>query len=154
MTSQFYARSGPIAPPAIDPERQRLHALRTQIEAELERMIDLLNAIDGDPDFEPEEDDDTTDYEPSLGWSISGATTWQDGSLSLLDLEEEHDGREPDEDFEGNTDDNGLGDRCGLVEQYGERAFEVGFYRPGIIAGQYVVEPHHCWTEAPGASHD
>jgi len=40
--------------------------LRKQVEAQIERLIALLDDIDGDPDFEAEEDNDTSDYEPSL----------------------------------------------------------------------------------------
>jgi hypothetical protein len=31
------------------------HALRTAVEAEIERLISLLDRIDGDPDFEAED---------------------------------------------------------------------------------------------------
>jgi len=145
MTSQFYARSGPIASPAIDPERTRLRALRAEIERELERMIDLLDAIDGDPDFEPsfgsvapghvDEAEPDADLEPSLGWT----STYAHGSDQ--DLEEEHDGREPDEDFEGNTDDNGIGDRGGLDEQYGIDATVTRFPLYGTIDGTAHIIP-------------
>lgn len=40
--------------------------LRKQVEAQIERLIALLDDIDGDPDFEVEEDNDTSDFEPSL----------------------------------------------------------------------------------------
>ena len=159
MTSQFYARSGPIVPPVIDPERQRLHALRAQIEAELERMIDLLDAIDGDPDLEPslgsvapghvDEAEPDTDLEPSLCWT----STYAHGSDQ--DLEEEHDGREPDEDFEDNTDDNGIADQGGLQEQYGGHAHTLNHgYRPYEYRDGITVHPHHCWSEYPGNRYD
>lgn len=157
MTSQFYARSGQISPPVIDPERQRLHALRAQIEAELERMIDLLDAIDGDPDLEPtmgfvahgfvDEAEPDADFEPSLGWT----STYAHGSDQ--DLEDEHDGREPDEDFE-DADDNGIADHGGLQEQYGGHAHVIGGYRPYEYREGITVHPHFCWTEAPGNRYD
>lgn len=63
-----------------------LHArnLRRQIEADIERLIALLDAMDGDPDLEPslgqwspfsgcrfevDLEGDDSDYEPSLGWA-------------------------------------------------------------------------------------
>ena len=52
--------------------------------------IELLDLVEGDPDGE-----EGGDAEPSLGWSVTGATTALDASPVLLDLEEEHDGREP-----------------------------------------------------------
>jgi len=91
--------------------------LRPAVEGAAEALISFLDYLDGDPDFEPEEDDDRSDFEPSLGWSTTGAITWQDGSLSSHDLEDEHDGREPDEDFE-DADDNGIADAGGLAEQW------------------------------------
>lgn len=49
---------------------QALHGvtlpLRKQVEAQIERLIALLDDIDGDPDFEAEEDNDTSDLEPNL----------------------------------------------------------------------------------------
>jgi hypothetical protein len=91
--------------------------LRPAVEGAAEALISFLDYLDGDPDLEPEEDNDRSDFEPGLGWSVSGAITWQDGSISLIDLEEEHDGREQDEDFEP-TDDNGIADAGGLAEQW------------------------------------
>lgn len=48
---------------------------RTLIEAEIERLIGLLDAMDGDPDLEPELDggcdpdlEPDSDGEPWLGW--------------------------------------------------------------------------------------
>ena len=55
--------------------------------------LDLLDVVAGDPDLEP-----AGDEEPSLGWSATGATGTLDASPFLADLEEEHDGREPDAD--------------------------------------------------------
>ena len=40
--------------------------LRERIEAEIERLISLLDTLDGDADLEPGNDD-----EPSMGWSYS-----------------------------------------------------------------------------------
>jgi hypothetical protein len=112
--AEIYAYEGPEADLSIVLERQRIRAIRATIEAELERMIDLLDAIDGDPDLEPEEDADTGDLEPSLGWSVTGAHGRFDGSTFYLDVEDGHDGREPDEDFE-DTDDNGIAEQAAGV---------------------------------------
>lgn len=48
-------------------------ALRRQIEATIEALIDVLDAADGSPDLEPDADD-----EPSLGWSLSMAAGTSD----------------------------------------------------------------------------
>jgi hypothetical protein len=60
--------------------------LRPAVEGAAEALISFLDHLDGDPDLEPEEDD-------------------------------EHDGREPDEDVE-DADDNGIADAGGLAEQW------------------------------------
>lgn len=88
-------------PTDIVEDRRRLWDLRRAIEAELDRMIELLDALDGDPDLEP-----------SLGapevlsrlciWSQVDTGTsqlnWARGNSE--DLEDEHDGTEPDDDRE------------------------------------------------------
>lgn len=44
--------------------------LRETLEGEIDRLIDLLNAIDADPDLEPDHDREyDPDFEPALGWS-------------------------------------------------------------------------------------
>ncbi len=56
-------------------------SLREQIEADIDRLIGLLDALDGDPDLEPslgaplpgyyttcDLEGDDSDFEPSLGW--------------------------------------------------------------------------------------
>ena len=68
--------------------------------------LDLLDVLEGDPEAEPD-----MDGEPSLGWSSTGATGTFDTSPFLLDLEEEHDGREWD------PGEDGIGDPDGLHEQ-------------------------------------
>ena len=88
---------------------------RAQIEAQIDILIDLLNALDSDADIEPDLADAATDregesdYEPSLGYSTGGyMPEWQrqegrgfhmsaDGGE---DLEDEHDGCEPEDDSE------------------------------------------------------
>ena len=59
--------------------------------------LDLLDIVEGDLEAEPDDaPEDGGDAEPSLGWSGTGATGTHDASAFLLDLEEEHDGREPE----------------------------------------------------------
>lgn len=62
--------------------------LRARIEEAIERLIMLLDQIDGDPDFEPANDD-----EPSLGWvySFEGApmASYGDGGDDR-EIEDEH----------------------------------------------------------------
>lgn len=48
--------------------------VRRVLEDEIERLIAMLDELDGDADFEQGEDDeDGHDAEPCLGWSASGA---------------------------------------------------------------------------------
>ena len=98
-----------------------LRVLRAALEDAIIRAIGALDALDGDPDLEPSlagfnplgnfddrEADDagvSADEEPSLG-SLGGTARsggsqrgWAGGATS--DLEEEHDGREPQCDDEG-----------------------------------------------------
>ncbi len=73
-------------------------ALRRELESIVERALALLDALDGDPDLEPsfgsvapgflDECEPSDDDEPSLGWSVTGATTQFDMSVGFVDLEE------------------------------------------------------------------
>lgn len=49
--------------PILDPDRLRLHALRAAISARIARDIEILDALDGDPDFEPEPIEEQHDAE-------------------------------------------------------------------------------------------
>jgi hypothetical protein len=81
-------------------------AFRASIEAEIEWLIALLDAVDGDPDLEPHSDDEPGgDEEPSLGWTrtLNQARADRRGLgvtpaewLCGCDVEAEHDGREPE----------------------------------------------------------
>lgn len=88
----------------------------------IERAIEALDALDGDPDYESEDEEDESDREPSLGapegaspvayrvdlcgyaipslaFRVRSQARWAGGSR--LDLEECHDGREEDDDGGG-----------------------------------------------------
>jgi len=118
-------------------ERVKLLRLRQAMEDTLEHMIELLDRLDGDPDFEPtmangandprlDECEPDADLEPSLGSinpsfghlgftyldersgqlvlaSFDGADqrNWSAGSDD--DREQEHDGREPEQDSEASV---------------------------------------------------
>lgn len=93
-------------------------AMRHLVEGVIDGLIQLLDEIDGDLDEEPflahpgsyypseqhraghgadDDREEDADFEPSLG-SLVGQidqTSWVRGDTSGLDLEEEHDGREP-----------------------------------------------------------
>src|SRR5919202_2222922 len=113
---------GLLASAAI--ERRQAELLRRQLEDAIEELIDLLDELDAeDEDLEPDGAD-----EPTLGWPEGGHVTplrsgdtrdgeneWSLGSLTGCtwagsqafwaggepgDVEDEHDGREPDEDGE------------------------------------------------------
>ena len=81
--------------------------LRHRIEAAIDNLVQLLDSIDPDADFEPDNDNEPQgDEEDSLGWTDREA---QKGRYSWTgqggDLEHEHDGREPQEDDEDGADD-------------------------------------------------
>jgi len=64
---------------------------RSELEAHIDDMIAILDTLDGDPDFEPENDN-----EPSLGWPAYGP-----GALAPVF---EHDDREVEDE---NDEDGG-----------------------------------------------
>lgn len=104
---------------------------RDAIENEIERLIDLLDVVDPDPDLEPylagfdwqgddregdldapgypglSEGDDNPDDEPSLGWNLYGEM----GPTFDPDLELDDSDREPNGD---ETDTNFTEDECGV----------------------------------------
>jgi hypothetical protein len=78
--------------------------MRTLICDAIEAMILLLDEIDGDPELEKDVDcESEPDLEPSLGAThgMDQRHTWQ-ATIADTDAEHEHDGREPDADFEPN----------------------------------------------------
>ncbi len=109
-----------------------LRPLRAVLEDQIEALIYLLDSLDPDPDLEPDDEDIGVDderhdgededareeddpREPSLG-SLCGTATgtflsqtnWSAGIHH--DLEDEHDGREPDDEPEdGGDDESSLG---------------------------------------------
>jgi hypothetical protein len=77
-------------------------AMRRLVAEAIESLILLLDELDSDPEVEVDgSDEEGADLEPSLG-----ATADMDQSIAWLatiaatDAEHEHDGREPDADFE------------------------------------------------------
>jgi hypothetical protein len=121
-------------------------AMRRLIEDTVESLLLLLDEIDGDADIEEDDPpEDAGDAEASLGAPEVGylrsQTRWAQGRGD--DLEDEHDGREPDVDDEpslgsasiqnqdawaiGADDDreldeaerSGCGDHDGVIEQHG-----------------------------------
>ena len=76
--------------------------MRRLIADAIESLILLLDEIDGDVELEADgSDEDGGDMEPSLGAtnSIDQVRAWQ-ATIGETDAEQEHDGREPDADFE------------------------------------------------------
>ncbi len=49
---------------------------RAEIEAEVERLIALLDVMDGDPDFELEPPEEQHDQETDLTWNSGVAPDW------------------------------------------------------------------------------
>jgi hypothetical protein len=80
---------------------------RRLLEQTIERLVELLDAVDPDPDLEQECEDEGAQCEdegaehdgrePSLGSldSMIDQTRWAHGDNSMDGLEQEHDGREP-----------------------------------------------------------
>ena len=77
-------------------------AMRTLIADAIESLILLLDEIDGDVEHEEDADfENEPDMEPSLGATngINQESAWKSTS-GEIDVEQEHDGREPDADLE------------------------------------------------------
>lgn len=70
----------------VDSPLASLRSLRALAAAEIERLIALVDAIDDDPDFEP----DGTD-EPALAWTDEEARTGVHGASDDREIEDEHD---------------------------------------------------------------
>lgn len=92
-----------------------LFQTRRQVSDEIERMIAFLDSLDPDCDLEPNGDEQDASYcegrcryvahpceddEPSLGWSVSVCQDGPGFHLYSDDREDEHDGREPNNDRE------------------------------------------------------
>src|ERR1700712_2032593 len=102
--------------------------IRQAAEAQIERLIALLDVIDGDPDLEPsltgyspgmdDREGDESDTEPSLCGITVGPGAASDLEFSCED--------------EGHISDSGIGDSDGLMEQV--VALDNGG-RPQILAG-------------------
>jgi len=106
-------------------------ALRPAIEDAIERLMELLDEMDGEPDIEPEPDfEDEGLYEPSLGalehhprpdegsfrtYASGDQSRW--GLSDSAELEDEHDGREPDVENEP---------ELGSVDRVDQRAWTLG----------------------------
>jgi|SRR5882757_809649 len=141
---------------------RRLRRLREKARIEINRLLDFLDASDIDPDLEDVGDrEDVGDDEPSLGSierhpschamdgrnSSGDQTHWAAGEGD--DVEDEHDGAEPDEDgepslgwttsgvlgglsdFERDAAESGIGDHDGLMEQIGTNDWTAG--RGGMV---------------------
>ena len=65
------ARPSLIGRTGTDADRQQLRQLRAAISARITRDLELLDAIDGDPDFEPESSEEQHDAEDT-GLRIRG----------------------------------------------------------------------------------
>jgi hypothetical protein len=79
-------------------------AMRRLVCDAIESLILLLDEIDGDAEIEDDGSaEDVGDAEPSLG-APPNASYWVASQSWIIDGEgDEHDGREPDEDFEPNA---------------------------------------------------
>jgi len=76
--------------------------MRRLIADAIESLILLLDEIDGDAELEEDDPaEETGDAEPSLGatHSMDQRRAWQ-ATIGETDAEQEHDGREPDADYE------------------------------------------------------
>lgn len=104
MAFDALSTPAPVAHLALVAEHPALtrQRLRIRLCAIIDRLICALDEIDGDPDLE---DDGTA--EPSLAFQEARAWESQDsiirwspigstGSRDMTDLEDEHDGREPE----------------------------------------------------------
>jgi hypothetical protein len=94
-------------------------SIRQQIEAEVERLICLLDRLDGDTDLEP---------------SLAGYSEGMDDREGDEEREEacEDEGAQCDD--EGDINDSGIGDNDGLLEQYFGR-YGTGSGQSGFAVG-------------------
>jgi hypothetical protein len=128
-------------------------SLRTRIEAAIERLIRLLDFVDGDPDLEAsvgggndghgyDAEADTVDDEPSLGWTGAEASRGRYARIDpyAVDIEVEHDGREPDDEDSGVDDERH--DPDADEASLGWTAFEAatGQYPDGWFVNQDLEE--------------
>lgn len=94
-------------------ERRSLARLRRKTEKAVEQLLTLLDDLASDPDLEDGEDGADADDEPSLGWTASTrqqGPNWHGPGAIEIDIEQEHDGREPDNDSElGGDEEPSLG---------------------------------------------
>lgn len=72
---------------------------RQRIEAKIQELIEILDLIDGDPDFEP-----------ALGWPLSG-------TLALSEAAYNDDDREHEDEREDDPAERGIADLDGREEQ-------------------------------------
>jgi hypothetical protein len=78
-----------LGTPLPDDPIAALQRLRSEAADEVERLLSLIDAIDGDPDVEPngdEQDDDRQD-EPSLGWPVAGPAGDRSNEQPFVDAE-------------------------------------------------------------------
>lgn len=105
-------------------------AARLQIEEEVERLLALLDAADGDPDLEPDGDEQDASY-PEAGVArqavIKGRASGQEDAEQDNDLEDDGDAA----DGNGSEDDwmlhLGGGAGCPVSDPGGEDAFDSTF---------------------------
>ena len=106
--STFAAFATFLGTPLPENPIRALRILRREAAAEIERPIAFLDALGGDPDLEDGNDAEEDIHEPSLGWTTTinqaAATDRRFGSQWDYDVEQEHDGREPDVDDEDGRD--------------------------------------------------
>jgi hypothetical protein len=116
-------------PQADSSDTTNLSITRQDVEAQITLLIDLLDTLDTDPDLEPDQDlEDGADDEPSLGWTAGFPPEFQrqEGRAFYMnanggqDLEDEHDGCEPEDDSEPDVDgEYSLGWGTGDVQEGG-----------------------------------
>lgn len=83
--------------PPIPDMRPWLESRVTQPLDEAERLVGMLDVLDGDSDletFDPDLDEAEPDAEPSLGWAPGEVATGIYALNVETDLEDEHDGTE------------------------------------------------------------
>ena len=101
--STFAAFATFLGTPLPENPIRALRILRREAAAEIERLIAFLDALGGDPDLEDGNDAEENVNEPSLGWTTTinqaAATDRRFGSQWDYDVDLEHDGREPDDEF-------------------------------------------------------
>jgi hypothetical protein len=130
MTTNDATRANPQALPEINRPTNFLPASRRAVEDEIERLIGLLDGMDGDENLEA-----AGDEEPNLGWPMQGVVALD----KSLNHDDEREDVSEDEGAITGDDEFSLG--------WSETASLTGNLSAGLYGIEGELEPGLGWTE-------